>query len=378
MIPPLVALDVGSTKVACAVGSPHENGDGFELLGTGFAAYPSLSETGPSDPLLISQTIERAIEATAVRADFQRALVAFSHPSLRSERVQTAVNLSDEAIVVRSHHLERLQMNALSQTLGVDREALLVERIACSGNGFGGLRDPLGLSATRLLGDFHIVTMPMAIRQVLVQAVEAVGLEVTRLCYSLSAVLASVVDEEMLRKRVVLFDAGGSTTDIGLFLGGVLDRLAVVPSGGLTLASKIAKDMHVTMDQALTWSLEGTACRKPGVKDLVLAQWDTLKHSIEDFLQGQPQPDGVILTGRGSMIDGFAEWVEQATGVSTALGRSARMNRTGDLSRQFGLSHAIGLLETFCRATGSKPASDSPHFINHLISRTRTLLTEYF
>ena len=33
-VQPLVALDIGSTKVACAVALPHERSPGFELLGT--------------------------------------------------------------------------------------------------------------------------------------------------------------------------------------------------------------------------------------------------------------------------------------------------------------------------------------------------------
>ena len=45
MQPPLVALDIGSTKVTCAVGLPHEHAPGFELLGSSLLSYPSLSDT---------------------------------------------------------------------------------------------------------------------------------------------------------------------------------------------------------------------------------------------------------------------------------------------------------------------------------------------
>ena len=153
--------------------------------------------------------------------------------------------------------LDRLYAAVLHQVLGVDREPLMVERLGCAGNGFEGVRDPWGLSATRLAGTFHIVTMPMAARRALVQAVESAGLEVMKLTYTLAALWASVSDETLSRKHVVLLDVGGLTTDVGLVMDGILHASAIVPWGGLTLSGTIARALHVTLDQAMAWSLEG-------------------------------------------------------------------------------------------------------------------------
>ena len=162
---PLVALDVGSTKVSCAIGLPHERMPGFELLGMSCVPYPVQSESWLADPLLVGRTIEQALEATAVSAECDRALVSIRHPLLRSEIVKASIALGDEPVTIRTQDLERLEQNALAQGLSVDREALLVERLSCSGNGFDGVRDPRGLSATRLQGTYHIITLPVADRK---------------------------------------------------------------------------------------------------------------------------------------------------------------------------------------------------------------------
>lgn len=374
---PLVALDIGSTKVACAIGLPHEQAPGFELLGSSLIPYPSRSETWLGDPLMVSRTIEQALEATAVSGEFDRAFVSINHPRLSSERAQVGVTLADQPIAVRAKDLQRLQTSALHQVLGVDREPLLIERLSCSGNGFDGVRDPRGLTATRVLGTFHVLTMPIAARQAIVQAVESAGLEVVRLTYSLPAALASVADEEWLRQRVLLIDAGGLTTDVGLFVEGVLHGSRVLPQGGLTLTSAIAKELRVTVDQALTWSLEGRACRKPEVRAMIERHWELLREAIEALMKDRPRPDATLLTGRAALIDGFAEWVEQAAGTPTALCRSARTSRLGELSRQVALSPAIGLLELSTRhANGA--AVRSPHLFNRWVDHTRAILTEYF
>ncbi len=181
MSQPLVALDVGSTKVACAIGLPHDHSSGFELLGSSLVPYPTLSEGWCGDPLMVSQTIEQALEATGVQTDVDRALVMANHPALMSEQTRVSILLSDEPSTVRAQDLERLQRVALDYVLAIDREPILVERLGCSGNGFKEVRDPTGLTATRLLGAFHMITIPMAARRTLVQAVESAGLEVAQL-----------------------------------------------------------------------------------------------------------------------------------------------------------------------------------------------------
>ena len=373
----LVALDLGSTKVACAIGMPHEHAAGFELVGSSLVPYPALAESWPGDLLMVSRTIEQALEATGVSGDFHRALVILSHPSLVSEQVRTSVALGDEPVPVRAHDLGRLQNAALDQALGVDREPLLVERLGCSGNGFEGARDPRGLSATRLTGAFHLITMPTALRRAVVQAVESAGLEIARLSSTLPAVLAGMADERLMQLRVLILDVGGVSSELGLFVEGLLVRSGVVPWGGLKLASAVAREAQVTMEQAVTLSLEGTACRKPGVRSLVLDHWRAVQAAIATLLTGEVKPDVAIVTGRGALIDGFAEWVEQAAGIPTALGRSERLSRVADLSRQVGLTPAVGLLELASRVRASAPAR-SARLLNRLIDRTRTILTEYF
>lgn len=376
MSAPLVALDVGTTKVACAVGLPHERSAGFELLGSSLVAYPSSSASWLSDPLLVGQTIERALEATAVPGEFHRALVAMNHPWLASEQVRVSVQLGDEPVTVRMQDLDRLQRAALDQVLGIDREPLMVERLGCAGNGFEGVRDPRGLAATRLVGTFHVITMPMAARRVLVQAVESAGLEVAQLTHSLSALWAGIGDEARCHQRVLVVDIGGLSVDVGWFAEGVCSAARILPWGGATIAADIANTLQVTMDQATVWSLEGTSCRKPEVPPIIEARWRSIQDAAGELLERQPHPDAVLIGGRGALIDGFAEWLERAVNSSTQVCRSPAYRR-GELSRQVGLSAAMGLLETATRTPG-RSITDPPRLLNRLLVRTRTLLTEYF
>ena len=378
MIRPLVALDIGSTKVACAIGLPHEQAPGFELLGSSLITYPLLAESWLSDPLMVGRTIEQALEATAVAGDFHRALVIMSHPLLASEQIRASVRIGDEPIAVRQQDLDRLTARALDQALSVDREPLVIERLHCSGNGFDAVRDPLGRPATRLMGSFHIVTMPMAARRAIVQAVESAGLEVMQLGFSLSAIAAALASEFSQRQRLLLVDIGGLNTDAGLFVDGQLWNAKTVRWGGLSFALEIARTLSTTVEQAVTMSLQGLTSRKPEVRQLLERELIPLQKAIEQLLKGEPLPDAVLATGRGALIDGLVEWLERTTTIKAELARTPRAQGIGDMARQIALTPVAGLLDLATRTPPRGPLTLSARFVDRLVNRTRLVLTEYF
>lgn len=378
MVRPLVALDIGSTKVACAIGLPHEQRPGFELLGSGIVAYPALTDSWLSDPLMVGRTIEQALEACAVTGDFHRAMVAMSHPQLASEQVRSAIHVGNEPVAVKPSDVDRLQARALDQALGIDRDPLVVERLSFSGNGFEGVREPLGRSATRLAGLFHIVTMPMAARRALVQAVESAGLEVMPLRYCLEAIAAAVSGAYPQAHRQLVVDIGGLNTDAGLFVNGQLWSARTIRWGGLTTALEIARTLSTTVEQAVTMSLQGLSSRKPEIRHLLERELGVLQQAIGELLAGEPLPEIALVTGRGALIDGVVEWLERATKIKAVLARSLRVQASGDMARQIALSPVVGLLELSTKTTPGRVRVRPSRPIDRLIDRTRTVLTEYF
>ena len=357
---------------------PQEHRAGFELLGTSLVSYPGMPQGWLHDPLLTGQTIEAALRTTGVQTDASRAIVAINPPGLVSEQTEAIITLAEEPMTVKARDLSRLQHRALDQALSIDRDPLLVERVNISGNGFEGVRDPRGLSATRLHGTFHLVTMPTAVQRRVVQAVESAGLEVTRLTWTLPAALAAPADPQLLQQRVLVMDAGGLTTSIGLFVEGALSVSITVEEGGMHVAHAIAAAMHVTVEQAIALSFEASASRKPEVRDLIEQSWTKIQAAIAPLLADQPRPDVVLLTGRGALLDGFVEWIEGVTGLQSVVCRSPHTQRVAELSRQVGLAPALGLLEQVTRTVAGPFAPRSPRLVDRVLAHTRTILTEYF
>ena len=378
---PVLVIDVGSTKAACAVGQAHAAG--LEVLGWGLRPYPAVSPTWPCDAAMAARAVEQALDDTRVRPLPDRAVVVLTHPALSHARVTAQVDLADEPVAVRHRDLVRLKTQALSQALGIDRDALCLETLGYAGNGFEGAHDPRGLAATRLSGTFQLVGMPLAVRRMVAQVLDAAGLEVERFVYSPQAVAACCVDEALRPKRILLVDIGGCGTEVAVIEQSRLVRSGSMAWGGMTVAEQVAKHCRMTLDAAVAESLEGLSSPKASVKQVIERQVGVLQQQLHKFLKDDPLPHAIIVTGRGALMDGLVESLGQMIELKAILGRSRRAQGTGDLATQVGLTPALGALELACLQKGSDPfqtkrGQTPSRLVDRLLDRTKTLLTEYF
>ncbi len=370
----VIALDLGATKVACVVAN-----DGA-LLGAGVAAYPAPRASWPDDAQVIGQAVERALEAAGSAGGRGRVVVAVSHPELSHARVTASIDLSsDEPVPVRAHDVSRLRQHALSQALGIDREALLLEPLSYRGSGFDQVRDPRTLLTTRLSGTFALVSVPLALRQRITQGVEAAGLDVDRLVYGAQALAVSCAAPDTA-ERLLLVDIGGCSTECVLLECGHLLRSLTVPWGGMHAVEAIASRCRTTRDQALALSLQGGSSPKAAVASVWQAQMFALAAGLRQVLFGEPLPSRALVTGRGALVDGMVEWVQEATGIPATLARSSRSTHLNDIGQQLALSTAFGIVDLVAHQAPAVPSISrrSAGLVHRLLARTQFVLTEYF
>ncbi|MBI2885513.1 MAG: hypothetical protein HYY15_05015 [Candidatus Omnitrophica bacterium] len=384
---PLLAIDLGATKIACVVAQRYGPVHGGDILGVGVAAFPLGLPAWPGEPSRIGPVLEQALQDSRITLLPERASVVLNHPDLGHQEVTAHIQLADEPVLVKRRDVERLQAQAVSHALSLDRDVLWLQPLGYAGNGFDGVLDPCGLAATRLHGRFHLVTVPVSVRQAVVQACESVGLEVERLLYGLQASAVACLERgaRSADGPQMLIDLGGRSTELGLFEGSRLTAAVTIPWGFQALVQEIAAACRLTHEQALAMCLEGLAAFKPEVRELAERHLQPVRDGMSQLLSGRPLPDAAIVTGRGALVDGVVEWVEAATQVRAALGRSSRAGRLGDLARQVALTPAIGAMEWLWAAHAGQAASavspelsSSAGFVDRVLGRAKSLLTEYF
>lgn len=383
---PVLAIDVGSTKVACVIGRPQavtsSPFDGrplsssLDVLGAGLANYAGVTSGWPSDPPLLARAIEQALEATGVTEIPSRAIISLTHPELSHTRAQAQIDLADEPVTIRNRDLQRLSRQAVSHSLGLDRDVLQLMPLGYAGNGFEEARDPRGLTATRLRGSFQLVSIPTAVTRAVIHALDAVGLEAERFLYSLQAVAAAALEDND-SQRTLLIDIGGWCTDLAIVEQGRLLATRSLAWGAASVVETVAQTCRLTPSQALAATLEGLASRKPHVREAIEHQLETVQAGLRELLTEGPRVERVVVTGRGALLDGVVEYLGQLLGLKAVLGRSPRSQRFGDLPTQVGLTAALGALQLGCPPLPTMRPTPSGA-LNRLLDRTKTLLTEYF
>lgn len=87
------------------------------------------------------------------------------------------------------------------------------------------VKEPIGMSGSRLEVKVHIVTGAQSAAENILKCVRRCGLEVERLVLNPSASAAAVLTEDEKSLGVAVVDIGAGTTDVSIFTEGSIDRI---------------------------------------------------------------------------------------------------------------------------------------------------------
>lgn len=355
---PLVALDIGTTKICVLVGRLNELGR-LQVLGLGKVASEGVRRgvVANIDKTVraISDAVDAAEKTSGVEIRNVHVGIAGQHiKSLQHQGILTLadadkeINIGDIELLIKDMHRLALPpgdkiLHIIPQEYTVDDEE--------------GIIDPVGMCGHRLYGNFHVITGQMTAYNNIKKCVEKAGLTVADLTLEPIASATSVLSAEEKEAGVALIDIGGGTTDITIFQEGIIRHTAVVPFGGDVITRDIKEGCTVMYDQAEKLKIKfGSALADevidnriitiPGLKgrdpkeiseknlariiqarleeifDYVL--WEIKRSGYERRLIA-----GMVLTGGGSLLKNIELLAEYHTGLGTRIGLPTELLSSG-------------------------------------------------
>jgi cell division protein FtsA len=130
-----------------------------------------------------------------------------------------------------------------------------------------GIREPLGISGTRLEVDVHIITGAVTSAQNLIKCVNRAGLDVIDIVLQPLASSEAVLTPEERDLGIAMVDLGGGTTDLAIYLEGSIRHTAVLPIGGQHLSTDIAIGLRTPQADAERIKIRHGAALASVVKD---------------------------------------------------------------------------------------------------------------
>lgn len=349
----VVGLDIGTTKVVAMVGQRDSETGKIRILG-----YGKTESTGVVRGSVIN--IERTAEAVkrAVRqasdisnVEINEVYVGIAGQHIESEILeQSFVRENDQDVFTRKE-IERLKLKVSRGTVPAGRRIIHVIPRTFSVDGEGGFTEEniVGMIGSRIDVTFNIITADTVAMRNIQRSVEMAGLELKGFILEPLVSAEAVLDESDKEAGVILVDIGGGTTDLAIFMNGILTHTAVIPLAGNIITSDIkigcnilpkqAEALKVKFGSALPSEnsdeqivsipgLRGKTAKEISLKQLATiigARMEEIFSSVScEIANGECDLErfigGIVLTGGGSKMRHIRQVCEFHTHLETRLG----------------------------------------------------------
>ena len=246
----IAALDIGSSKIACLIARPQDDGTA-EVIGVGHQVSKGMRSGNIIDmgalELGVSATVETAEQMA--RENVREVVLSTSGGSPESKLISFDVAIAGHEI--GDGDLRRaLDPTWLYARQSEDRRIVHTLPVGFSINGNRGVRDPRRMYGEKLGVDMHVVTLASSAVRNLESCAARCQLEIeSHVVAPYASGLACLVDDEKNLGGICI-DMGGGTTSISVFLEGEVVYTGVIAMGGNHVTNDIARGLSTPVSHA--------------------------------------------------------------------------------------------------------------------------------
>ena len=394
----IVALDIGTSKIAALVGEVNESNE-VEIVG--FGTHPS---RGLRRGVVVNiettvQSIQRAIEDAELMAgcEIHTCYTGIAGSHIRSLNSHGIVAIRDRE--VNQIDVDRVIDAAKAVAIPADQKILHILPQEFIVDNQDGVREPVGMSGVRLEAKVHIVSGAVSAAQNISKCVRRCGLSVGDIILEQLASSHSVLTEDEKELGVCMIDIGGGTTDIAIFTDGAIRHTSVIPIAGDHVTNDVAvalrtptqyaekiKMEHASVlpqhfDSKETIKVPSVAKRPPreiqkkALAQVVHARYEELfglviaelrRSGFEELVAS-----GLVLTGGASRVNGLVELAEDMFRMPVRIGLPQNVSGLMDVRDNPAFATGVGLLLHGHKMQTSLPAFHFDKSFNGVWSRMK-------
>lgn len=345
----VAAIDIGTTKICAIVARRNDQGK-LEVLGLGKADSLGVTRGVISNIDKTVEAIQNAVDQAKRRSgiDIKHVYVGIAGQHVKSSGHKGSLMRNYADGEISKADVRRLTDDMRKLLLPPGDEIIHVLPQEYTVDEEKGIKDPVGMSGSRIEADFHIITGQINAIQNIRRCIERSGLKVAELILEPIASACAVLNDEEREAGVALVDIGGGTTDIAIFQEGIIRHTAVIPLGGNIVTDDIKEGCLVMREQAeklkvkfgcaiaaeakpnAIVSIAGLRGREPKeislknlahiiqarMEEILELVWLEIRRSgFENKLIG-----GIVITGGGARLEHLQYLSEYLTGYDTRIG----------------------------------------------------------
>jgi cell division protein FtsA len=346
--PNLISLvDIGSAKTVALIAEKTD--EGLRYRGHGLAESRGTKKGAIVDLDKASQCVHHAMDRAELvcGASVDRTLVTIGGSQIKGINSRGGIALSSRPREIGRDDVRQAVERARAVVIPADRELLHILPQEYIIDGEGGMRDPLGMTGTRLEVSIHMVTASQTGTQSAVTAANRAGIQVDDTLFEGLAAAESTLRADEREVGVALLDIGAGSTEIIAFFEGSVAHTGVVPIGGDHFTNDIAVGLRTPLADAekikrtfghavVTDIPESNEIEVPGnnggsrmMQQRLLAEIieprarELFEYVRENLRQGgilEALGAGLVITGGGSRLNGLLSVADSVVRVPGRIG----------------------------------------------------------
>ena len=365
-----VGLDIGTTEVRAVVAHVDATTGVPTIVGVGTSPNTGMRKgvvvtlNGPAQA--IDNALEEAERMSGHQVNETAVSINGTHILSTSADGMIAVGAADHAVT--PDDVMRLEEVATVGKVPPNREIIEVIPHSYRLDGQDNIKDPLGMTGTRLEIDAHVISGLTPYLANVDKAAESAQVAPHAIVPTAIAAARAVLSEQQLENGVAVSEMGGATTGVAVYEEGDLQYLGVVPIGGINITNdlaiglktdpEIAEEVKVKHASAISkGDASGLSLKRDGeiytfnteeINEIVEARLEEIFEGVQYHLKKAGRagrlPGGVVLVGGGAKLKHITEYAKESLGLAARLGQASGFGGVADDIDKLEYATAIGLM----------------------------------
>lgn len=397
-------MDMGTSSIKAAMAEVH--GQDVHLLGVAQVPSFGLRKGSIIDIESTAKSIDYSLNELErlTGIEVYSALIGFSGVSISVVNNHAVIAVANPTYEITQEDKERVLNSARNLSLPLDKAIIQIIERQYIVDSYDGVKDPVGMVGSRLEAEVSIVVGAIAAIQNLQRSANRINLHVDSLMYNGLLGAESVLSRAEMEMGVALVDVGAGTTEVTFFEEGSVVQTSVLPIGGEYITKDLAIVLRTSMEEANrikerhgvaspdmaksdlminVHNIQGKDAREVSqqviaeiISARVIEMTEMIYAELKQFDCLNRMPGGIVLTGGGAELVGFADVMEEYTTVPVRLGLPENMRGVPtDFNRPQNAAVLGGILHL--ARQGAVKHEDSPRFAG-LVDRITYWLKDLF
>lgn len=364
-----VGLDVGTENVRAVVATVGRDGL-LSVVGYGEAQNAGMRKgvvanlTGPAE------AIDKMLGEVERMSGYEinSAVVSINGSHVNSTNTEGMIVVGTAEHEVNGDDLDRVKEVATVGRVPANLDILNVVPLTYSLDGQGGIKDPLGMTGSRLEMKANVITALSPNCSNLRKATESAGVIAEQLVPSAVASAKAVLSERQMENGVAVVDLGAATTSVSIFEEGDLQYVGVIPMGSNNITNDLAIMLEINTEAAeelkrrfVTGSFGGNekpvvlkidgkeaTFRRSKIDEVVEARlseiFERVRKELKTAHYEKRLPEGIVLVGGGAKMRDIEIYAKSALEMSVRIGRPHGFSGVKDAVEKPEYAAAIGLM----------------------------------